>query len=52
MGKCFVRTSFRFGNKRLYVTDDGIHCLLLHGIHFFGGAVLFDQVDELSETDL
>ena len=27
MCQCFVRIFFKFGNARLYVTDNGIHCL-------------------------
>ena len=27
MCQCFVMTSFKFGNARLYVTDKGMHCL-------------------------
>ena len=27
MCQCFVRIFFKFGNSRLYVTDNGMHCL-------------------------
>ena len=40
MCQCFVRISFRFGNARLYVTDNGMHCC---------GAVVFDLIGKLSE---
>ena len=27
MCQCFIRISFKFGNARIYVTDNGMHCL-------------------------
>ena len=41
MCQCFVKISFKLDNACLYVTDTGIHFLLLR---FCGGAVVFDQV--------
>ena len=39
MCQCFVVISFKFGNDRLYVTDNGMHSLSWR--KFFGLAVVF-----------
>ena len=44
MCQCFVKISFKFGNARLYVTDNGMYQDV-----FVGGAAVFDQVGQPSE---
>ena len=49
MCQCFIRISFKFGNARIYVTDNGMHCLSRHFCWWSSGTVVFHRVGQLSE---